>query len=429
MFTPHSQKQEDAIFCEKPFNVVATGIQYGKTTIGAWWLRNQTSQWWQYNHIVTAPSYKILNQATLPAFMDVFRDFGIYRKVDQVFELHGGGNIYIRSETDPDSIVGITNVKSVWGDEAGLYRLYFWQNMQARAARLNGKICLTTSPYSLNWIYKELIKPTLEGKRDDVHLTAAKSIENPYFSKKYYEDMKRTMSSRRFNALFNGTFEKMQGLVYDCFSEELNQIQGLNFNQQGIKYYAGVDWGFNDPFVILIWAILPNGKRIQVSEFYKTGLSVGSMIDAIKSKSEIFQIESVFCDPSRPDMILELQNKGIPAIGADNSMDRGIQLFYELIKSNEFLIMKDSSPYTVDEFNTYHWPEPKDLKPDQDQSKEKPVDQNNHCMDAARYLSIMTYYVYDQSHKFKRDPDDIETIPERIARLKKPSQKKYERWQ
>lgn len=44
------------------------------------------------------------------------------------FRMHGGGTCWFRTETDPDSIVGIPRVRHIWGDEAGKYRLYFWEN-------------------------------------------------------------------------------------------------------------------------------------------------------------------------------------------------------------------------------------------------------------------------------------------------------------
>jgi PBSX family phage terminase large subunit len=431
LFEPHSKKQDDAIFSDKQFVVIATGIQWGKTTAGAWWLRNKVAKDPKANYIITAPTYKVLNQATVPAFLKVFEGVGHYHKGDQIFEIWGGGNIYIRTETEPNSIIGVTDVKAIWGDEAGLYRLYFWQNMQARVARLSGDICLTTSPYSLNWIYKELIQPALNGHRDDVHLCPAKSIDNPYFSKKFYEKMKRTMDPRMFNAIYNGQFEKMQGLVYDCFEESTNVIGHFDV-PHGTVFHAGVDWGHNDPFVIIVWAITPEGQRIQISEFYKSNMSITEMCETALSLKNIYQIKRFWCDPSQPGMIKEFQTRGIPATGSDNDIDRGIQLVYELIKTEKLLLMANTSPHTIDEFSSYHWPEPQDLKPDQDVKKEKPVDQNNHCMDAVRYLALST--VYADKKLTPKVPGLIdkkqETTFEKIHRLKKPKPKfkKQEKW-
>jgi hypothetical protein len=82
--------------------------------------------------------------------------------------MNGGGTCYFRTATEPDSIVGITNVQAIWGDEAGKYSLYFWENMQARASFKNCPIMLTTTPYTSNWIFKELVRPARDGDREDI---------------------------------------------------------------------------------------------------------------------------------------------------------------------------------------------------------------------------------------------------------------------
>jgi protein-L-isoaspartate(D-aspartate) O-methyltransferase len=55
--------------------------------------------------------------------------------------------------------IGLTNVRAVLCDEAGLYSRYFWDNIQARASFRSAPIRIVTSPYSLNWLYQDFIKP------------------------------------------------------------------------------------------------------------------------------------------------------------------------------------------------------------------------------------------------------------------------------
>jgi hypothetical protein len=131
---------------------------------------------------------------------------------------------YMRTGTEPDSIVGITNVRAVWGDEAGKYSLYFWENIQGRASFKDAPIMLTSTPYAMNWFFKEILKPYKTKTRDDLLVIQAKSCDNPYFPMAEYERRRLTMDPRRFNAMYNGEFEKMQGLVYDCFSEETHVV-------------------------------------------------------------------------------------------------------------------------------------------------------------------------------------------------------------
>mgnify|MGYP001578957111 FL=1 len=379
--------------------IIQNQVVTHNTTVGAWWLRLLVNRHRSpdNNFLVTAPTYKIMNQSTLPSFLSVFKPLGEYIKNDAVFRIHNGPTIYFRTQTDPDSVVGITNVFGIWGDEAGKYTKYFWENIEGRAAFKSCPICLTTSPYSLNWIYKEIQLPFIEGKRKDICFITARSVENPFFPKAVWDKRKSTMDSRKFNAMYGGQFERMQGLVYDCFSEEENIVVKYLF-PDGTRYYAGVDWGFNDPFVIVVRAVTPGGQHFQVSEYCKSRMTLPEMVQVAKTKKEIYNIEQFYCDPSQPGHIEEFNRNGIIARGANNDIDLGLDLHYSLIKSRRYKILKDTSPHTLDELETYHWPEPKYLTGDQSSKKTRPVDQNNHCLDANRYVTVMTKDVVKSRH-------------------------------
>ncbi len=375
---------------ESKITCVATGIQWGKTKSGCLWMKRQMHKHTSPddNFIVTSPNYKIMHQATIRDFLKYMDGFGEFNKTDAVFHMHHGGKCYFRTATDPDSIVGITNVRAIYGDEAGKYPLYFWENIQGRSSFKQAPIMLTTSPYSLNWVYKELIRPTMRKERDDVKLIQAASNENPYFSTEEYLNKKRSMDKRRFDMMYGGEWNLMAGVVYNCFSHEENMVDSFQF-PTGTKYYAGVDWGFTDPFVVVIPAITPQGGRFQVSEFYKTETTIQDQIEIAISKQKVYGIERWYCDPSRPDSIEMFQRNGLNAQPAENDIRTGIDIVYEQIKTRTFKFFKGNK-YTIDELEMYHYPEEPDLKPDQDQKELLPVGQYDHAMDAMRYCVIMT---------------------------------------
>lgn len=370
--------------------------------------------------IITAPTYKILNQSTLPAFLKIMDGYGRYNKQEAAFHMYNGGTCYMRTNTEADSIVGITNVRHIWGDEAGKYTLYFWENIQGRGSFKDCQIDLTTSPYTLNWIYKELIKPVSEGKRDDVTIIQAASIENPYFPAEEYYRREKTMDPRRFRMMYGGKWERMAGLVYDCWDDTKNRCAPFTL-PKGTIFVGGIDWGYTDPFVVKVRAITPDNEHYNVHEFYKTQLTPSQIIDQCKSLDNIYGITRFYCDPSRPEMILELNRAGLRAVGADNNILYGIEKHYELIKTGRFKTFDGSSPYSDDEIETYHWPEPQDLKPDQDAKLTMPVDQNNHAMDVDRYITIHTYKgIRDLLVAVPSDkPPASEDQFKRIARLKR----------
>lgn len=395
-FTPHSEKQFELIVSDAELTLAGTGTQWGKSLSASLWFKRQISIFNDRgsNFLLAAPSYKILNQSALPYFLEVMRGTGEYLKADAEFHLSKGRKVFIRTETDPDSIVGIPNVKAGWLDEAGKLRLYFWENYQARAASKGARTLLTTSPYAMNWIYKDIIKPKQQGKLSHVKLIQAASWENPYHQLADHDKrdkMRSEMDPRRFNMIFGGEWGSMAGLVYDCFDEDMNTCEAFTLPEQ-TKFYAGIDWGYNpDPFVCVVRAVTPAGEHYQVSEFCKTGMTITDMVNYCKKVRSVWGVRTFYCDPSEPGSIEEFNRNGLTAIGADNDINRGIGLHYELIKTRRYKIFKGSSPYTTDETETYHYPEPKDLKPDENSKQQTPVDQNNHTMDANRYVTMETY--------------------------------------
>jgi PBSX family phage terminase large subunit len=421
-FKAHSHKQELAIFSQRKIVVLATGIQFGKTQAGAIKTKIALHSFTDPgdNFIITSPTYKILTQSTLPPFLKVMAGCGEFNKADMTFKMHGGGTVYFRTATDPDSIVGITDVRFIWGDEAGLYGLYFWENIQARSSFRDCQVLLTTSPYTLNWLYKEIIRPKIKNHeaRPDVELIMAASNENPFFPQVEFERKKSTMDPRRFRAIYGGQWEKMSGLVFDCFDEEENTSDPIKF-PAGTRYFAGVDWGYTDPFVIVVHAITPSGVHYQVSEVYKPNLTITEVIGIAKQKKDTFGIERFYCDPSQPAHIDAFNKAGCPASPANNEIRMGLDKTYELIKARKLKIIKGTSPYTLDELEQYHYPEPGDIKPDQDGKDLKPVDQNNHAMDATRYVVMGTALGVEKRRPRYNDETQKTSQHKRLERLKR----------
>lgn len=387
IFKPHSAKQEDAIFSDALITICATGIQWGKSDAGAVFTKLNMHKYTDPtdNFLITAPTYKIMQQATLPAFFKIMKDCGEYHKVDAIFKMHEGGTCWFRTATDPDSVVGITNIRSIWGDEAGLYSLYFHENLQARASFRQAKIIYTTSPYSLNWIYTDYIRKKAKGiALPDVKIIQARSNENPYFPSGEYERKKASMDPRRFNMVYGGEFHKIEGLVYDCFDQDVHVIKRRELENKAV-FIAGVDWGYTNPSVILVFAVTPNDGIFLVHEFYKSGQTINDLVDIAKKLKNLYNIERFYCDPSSPHNIAEFNKNKLTALGADNDIRAGIDATYELVRSNKFHVFEDRCPHFLDEVSMYHYPAPADVSADKDVKETLPVKQHDHAMDAWRY--------------------------------------------
>ena len=420
IFEPHSEKQTNVLFSEKKLIVCATGIQWGKTSIGVMFLKVLMHMYTHPtdNFIVTSPTYKVLYQSTLPPFLYWNKGLGTYDKKNECFNVKGGGKIFFRTNTDPDSVVGITNVRGILCDEAGLYSLYFWENIQARSSFKECPIIIVTSPYSLNWLYRDYIRKFKAGDeyiQNIMHLCQAKSCENPYFPMAEYENKRRTMEPRRFNMMYGGNFDKAQGLVYDCFDASKHWIDPIVL-PAGTRYLAGIDWGYTHPFVIVVRAITPLGMHYQVAEFYKTQLMLNEKIDAAHRLKARYPIEKFIADSANPDDIASFNQAGLRTIPAQKDIKKNIELHWELINSGYYAMFKGDNFHTADEYEMYHYPDVKDLKPDQAETdrSELPVDKDNHLMDANCYLTRATFTTSKKPNRIISS-DDQNIIPARIA--------------
>ena len=200
--------------------------------------------------------------------------------------------------------------------------------------------------------------------------------------------------------VFGGQFERMEGLVYgEAFSEKENLCPWPDLDQRA-RYFGGIDWGYTNPFALVIHGIYPNRERYQLSETKKARLSLEQMIDLAKQKMKIFGVEHFFADPSEPRYIEAFNNAGIPTSPADNDVKYGCEIVWEEMKERRLKFVDgEPSKHTVDEIDTYHWPDPKDLKPDQDEKNPNPVAQNDHVLDAIRYVTVSTIDLH-----LRRDP-------------------------
>jgi hypothetical protein len=346
------------------------------------------------------------------------KGIGTYDKKNECFHIKGGGKVWFRTGADPDSVVGITNVRHVLCDEAGLYSLYFWENIQARASFKEAPITIVTSPYSLNWLYRDYIRKfnsNDEYIKAETHLCQAKSCENPYFPMAEYERKRRTMEPRRFNMMYGGNFDKAQGLVYGCFDASRHWIDPIVL-PPGTRYFAGVDWGYTHPFVIVVRAVTPLGMHYQVAEYYRTQLMINEKIDAAHRLKAQYPIEKFIADSANPDDIASFNQAGLRCVPAEKDIKKNIELHWELINDGYYAMFKGNNFHTADEYEMYHYPEAKDLRPDQSSSNlsELPVDKDNHCLDANCYLTRSTFTSSKKQNKIITS-ENKDIIPARIA--------------
>lgn len=143
------------------------------------------------------------------------------------------------------------------------------------------------------------------------------------------------------------------------------------------KIYCGIDFGYSsDPNALIKLHIDKARKRIYVfDEWYQAGMSDDELVRVCKS---FFGRQYVACDSAEPKTIDYLAMNGVNAYGVikgADSINRGIRWLqgYEIIIHITCQNFKN-------EMEQYHWQEDK-----YGNAMAKPVDLNNHLIDACRY--------------------------------------------
>src|SRR5437773_6061640 len=103
------QQQWEAFNFKTQFAAAIGGVQSGKTFLGSVWAGKKINEFPDGVGVICAPTYKILQQATLVKFFSQFPQLKKYHKEQKgEIALPTGGIIFIRSMDQPFGSEGIT---------------------------------------------------------------------------------------------------------------------------------------------------------------------------------------------------------------------------------------------------------------------------------------------------------------------------------
>ncbi len=300
-------------------------------------------------------------------------------------KLFNGHTLWFSSADNTEKLKHFTNVKRVIINEATALTEQDFSQLQNRMGRTysDAEIVFTFNPIDAHhWLVERYVNPYLTGKvpkNTTIHHSTYN--DNPFLSKEWVEWLKsmELQDANFYRVYALGEPGRLEGLVY---------IEGMNWVHKPLESFGfdiqktppvalGMDWGYNDPTVLIAFWDMPRGRYAH-QFVYEPGMTpvdivnrIASLIDASKWTKQI----RIFCDPSRPENIELLNRAGLPnAQKAINDIQYGIGL----VKDRP-IIVSDESIDTIKELRNYRWKE-KDGK-----TIDKPAEGYDHAMDALRY--------------------------------------------
>lgn len=186
-----------------------------------------------------------------------------------------------------------------------------------------------------------------------------------------FEDMKKNRPTR-YKVAGLGEWGQTGGTIFDNWIvEDLTDMIPSFANR-----YFGCDFGASDPNAVICIDVEMSQKKIYIyDEFYLGNITLDTLSNEIKAR---IGNSFITCDSAGKQHILELTARGIWALGAIKGPD-SITYGINFLQGFDIIIHKDCVNF-IREIGNYVWAKDKFGK-----SIDRPVDKDNHLLDALRY--------------------------------------------
>lgn len=207
--------------------------------------------------------------------------------------------------------------------------------------------------------------------------------DNDFLTDEYKENVKSTTPSGLFyDRDILGLWVNSEGVVYKDFNKSMILAR---YNKQNIiKYFAGVDWGYEHLGSIAVIGVDGLGNHLLVKEIVAQYEEIDYWVQQAKEVVKEFGNIDFYCDSARPEHVARFSREGFQAHNANKEVLSGIEVVAHLMKTNKFYVLDSCSHFKKEIYN-YVW----------DKSKGVPIKANDDLLDALRYA------IYSESSKQK----------------------------
>lgn len=418
-FVPFSRKQKQVLtwwhksspHCDKDAIICDGSVRAGKTSIMAlsfilWAMESfngmnfgmsgktissfKRNVWITLSQMLKGRGYKV---SKVPDMHDAF----IVRKgdVENYFYVFGG-----RDERSQELVQGFT-AAGFFFDEVALMPESFVNQAIARCSVEGSKLWFNCNPNGpFHWFKVDWIDKLVEKNALRIHFLLD---DNPSLSKKVIDRYKRMFAGVFYDRFINGEWVLAEGVIYSMFDKSM-VIDDVPLGVTIVTKWIGVDYGQANATVFLLIGLGSDNKLYILDEYYHSGrtnpiqksprgYSKDYFAWKVKNGSEGIPVRQkyTYVDPSAKGFIRQLSEDGERNIRNANNTVRaggsrvdelaGIELVSSLIEADMLRVL-GKCKYTIGEFSSYRW----DPKAQEERGEEKPVKQDDHCMDALRYV-------------------------------------------
>ena len=322
------------------------------------------------NKIVTVcrKTFPALRSSVMRDFIEILRSHNMYSEEyhnKSNSEYHLNGNLVEFISLDQPQKVRGRKRNLLFINEANELDFEDWQQL---VFRTEDKIILDYNPSDeYHWIYDKV------KDRDDADFYITTYLDNPFLEPSIKAEIERLRDT-----------DEQYWQIYGLGQKGISKATIFNFTETNVipedaEFVSyGADAGYtNDPTTLV--SVYKKDYNLYIKEhLYQTQMTTVDIHN--KWKQIGITREPIYFDSAEPRLIEELRRMGWnvrPSIKGADSVNAGI----DLLKRFKIHIYKDSHN-AIQEFRNYKWQEDKSGK-----LMNKPVDKNNHLIDATRYAT------------------------------------------
>ena len=221
--------QQRILDCRARYVVAICGSQSGKSSITPVWTHGEIDRYpvcdreGEGDHIVSAPTYGLLDAKLVPAYRRYFvtdTGWGMFAAGRMmILSRRDKSRIVFRSAENPEALETFT-ARSAVCDEYGMASVSVtaWEAVQRRLRTTGGRALISTCAYTLGWLRQGPYALAVGG-HPDYGLVSFPSNANPRFSDEQMEQARATMPAWKFALFHLGQFTRPAGLIYGDYED------------------------------------------------------------------------------------------------------------------------------------------------------------------------------------------------------------------
>lgn len=257
----------------------------------------------------------------------------------------------------------------------------FVKEVISRCSYKGARVLIDTNPenpaHSVKTDYIDKDGQRLKNGRLNIKAFHFSLFDNIFLDPEYVESIVASTPSGMFTDRdIHGHWVAAEGIIYKDFNKEKHYItskeaESLNF----VKYFAGVDWGYEHPGSIVLHGIDDKKDVYVLKEHSKKHQEIDYWVRVAKEIKDEYGNINFYCDSARPEHVKRFRREGIRAINADKAVVSGIEEVARLFKLDKLKVVEDNVDLFKKEIFMYVW----------NANTGEPIKQWDDVLDAIRY--------------------------------------------